>query len=119
MSLPKGIITANEAKELSDNWSNLREKANQTAAEKPDNRSSWYSIEDLENFIKHIKAQNNDVSGIRFYLGVEITKDPKGYTTIFMAPTKVKGSKNIDILNADCMDRGIEGSPPAANYPQQ
>lgn len=119
MSTPKGIITATEARELNDNWTNLRKKETDLAAGKPDNRSSWYSLQDMEDFIAVIKRENKNVNGVRFYLGVETSKaDPKGYTTIFMVPTENNGGKNSDILNAKGMDMGDAGDPPSANYPQ-
>ena len=120
MPTPKGIISSVDAQELSDNWTNLRAKANETAAEKPDNRSSWYSFEDMQDFLNLIKEENENVNGVRFYLGVETTeKDVKGLTTIFMVPTENDGNgNNKDIPNAKGMDRGDDGNPPNAVYPQ-
>ncbi|UAB75316.1 hypothetical protein [Mesoflavibacter sp. SCSIO 43206] len=119
MPKPQGIISAQEAQTLNDNWTNLRAKANEAAAGQPDNRSSWYSLDDMQNFLDYIKEKNDNVNGVRFYLGVETTKeDPKGMTTIFMVPTEEKDGKNIDIEGAEVMDRGLRGDPPPANYPQ-
>lgn len=89
MPKPQGIISAEEAKKLSDNWTKLRTKANEAAAVQPDNRSSWYSLDDMQNFLDFIKEKNNNVNVVRFYLGIETTKeDLKGMTTIFMVPTQ-------------------------------
>ena len=119
MPTPRGIISAEEAKKLSDNWTNLRARANNDAAGQPDNRSSWYSLDDMQNFLNYIKDNNKDVNGVRFYLGVQTSKeDPKGMTTVFMVPTQEKDGKNIDIEGADGMDNGEIGDPPSANYPQ-
>lgn len=119
MPTPRGIISAQEAKTLSDNWTNLRASANNEAAGQPDNRSSWYSLEDMQNFLNYIKDNNKDVNGVRFYLGVQTAKaDPKGMTTVFMVPTQEKDGKNIDIEGADGMDDGVKGNPPSASYPQ-
>lgn len=120
MPTPKGIITYQEAQELNNNWTNLRARANSTAAGKPDNRSSWYSLDDMQNFLNLIMEENPNVNGVRFYLGVETTKeDPKGLTTIFMVPTQDDGDgKNTDIPEAKGMDRGETGDPPEAGYPQ-
>ncbi|WP_452224592.1 hypothetical protein [Lacinutrix chionoecetis] len=119
MPTPKGMITAAEAKELNDNWTDLRASANETAAGKPDNRSSWYSLEDMQNFLNQIKEENPDVNGVRFYLGVETSEeDEKGLTTIFMVPTKDDGrGNNQDIPEANGMDRGAGGMPPGQDYP--
>ncbi|WP_289046120.1 hypothetical protein [uncultured Olleya sp.] len=118
MSRPTGKITATEAEELNDAWTNLRKNANDTAAGKPDNRSTWYSIEDMEAFIEMIKNENSGVNGVRCYLGVQKTdQDPQGYTTIFMVPTERNGNTNQDIIGANGMDRGDGGMPPDQGYP--
>ena len=120
MPTPKGMITAAEAKELNDNWTNQRKAANDQAAGKPDNRSSWYSLDDMQNFLTLIKDANPKANGVRFYLGVDTTEeDPKGLTTIFMMPTEDDGrGENKDIPQAKGMDRGNNGEPPEAGYPQ-
>lgn len=118
MPTPTGIISAAEAQELNDNWTNLRGRANDNAAGKTDNRSSWYSFDDMQNFLDLIKEDNPEVNGVRFYLGVEKTAtDPKGYTTIFMVPTKDNDGENQDIIGARGMDRGDGGMPPGQGYP--
>ncbi|AXO79070.1 hypothetical protein DZC78_01285 [Olleya aquimaris] len=120
MSKPQGVITAKEAIELSDQWTKLRKDANDRAAGKPDNRSSWYSLEEMETFIKMIKEENKSVNGIRFYLGVDkVSKlDQKGYTTIFMVPTEEINGGNHDIIGANGMDRAGNGNPPQSGCPQ-
>ncbi len=119
MATPKGIITAQRAQSLNDNWTTLRAKANEAAAGQPDNRSSWYSLPDMKDFLDYIQENNPKVNGVRFYLGVETSKEnPKGMTTIFMVPTEDDNGSNQDITGADGMDRGDLGDPPQANYPQ-
>ena len=66
MPKPQGIISAQEAQTLNDNWTNLRAKANEAAAGQPDNRSSWYSLDDMQNFLDYTKEKNNNVNGVRF-----------------------------------------------------
>ncbi|QXP58496.1 hypothetical protein [Olleya sp. HaHaR_3_96] len=119
MTKPTGIITAKEAVELSDAWTKLRQDANNTAAGQEDNRSSWFSIDDMEAFIKMIKEENPFVNGVRCYLGVnQISKiNPNGLTTVLMVPTESKGGKNQDIIDANGMDRGDAGMPPGQGYP--
>ncbi|OIQ24022.1 hypothetical protein [Lacinutrix sp. MedPE-SW] len=117
MPNPSGIITPKQAKELNDNWTRLRASANKSSAGQDDNRSSWYSLEDMEQYIELIKNENPNVNGIRFYLGVETTEtDPKGLTTIFMVPTEEKDGENADIAEASGMDRGGVGG--GRSYPQ-
>lgn len=118
MSTPSGKISASQAKTLSDNWTTFRKAANDTAAGQPDNRSSWYSLEDMEAFIAMIKDENSDVNGVRCYLGVDTSESEKGMTTVFMVPTKSDRGKNKDISGANGMDMGENGNPPSASYPQ-
>lgn len=116
---PRGVITPTEAQELNDNWTDLRKGANDRAAGQSDNRSSWYSIQDLKDYIALVEDENPDATGIRFYLGVETTKeDPKGLTTIFIIPTEEIEGENKDIATATGLDRGTNGVPPGAPYPQ-
>ncbi len=99
-----------------------------------DNRSSWYSLAELENYIlyskREAKRQGYEITGFRIYPGVnpEIG-DAEGnpYTTFFLVPTragKQKGSffafqigGNED-TNLPGLDYGGSGDPPQANYPQ-
>lgn len=101
-----------------------------------DNRSSWYSIEDLENYLALAKKQAGELgytmNGVRLYLGAHPTVDNiPGYTTLLMVPTGYqnssegnmiegpqKGGGNNDIPGGDGLDKGSDGVPPAANYPQ-
>ena len=119
---PRGIISAQEAEKLSENWTNLRKTANdQVACNAGDNRSSWYSLEDLTNFIDSVKTSYPNANGLRFYLGVDTSVGKGGHTTIFMVPTELNQKKNrsYDILKADGLDDGGVGYPPTAGYPQQ
>jgi hypothetical protein len=95
---PKGVITPLQAKGLSDNWTTERKRANDSAAKKHgrevDDRSAWWSLEDIENYIIYAKDQSNtlgyDMTGIRVYLGVYGTntgQTKKNLTTMFMVPT--------------------------------
>ncbi|MGB2685841.1 MAG: hypothetical protein WBC43_12585 [Olleya sp.] len=118
MSEPTGKISATEAETLSNAWTKLRQDANNTAAGQEDNRSSWYSLEDMQAFLEMIKEQNPNVNGVRCYLGVQNDKETsKGLTTIFMVPTEDVNGKNMDIKDADGIDRGQGGMPPGAGYP--
>ena len=119
MPSPSGKISASEAKTLNNNWTTFRKTAKDAAAGQPDNRSSWYSLEDMEAFIAMIKDENPNVNGVRCYLGVETSEEnEKGLTTIFMVPTENNRGKNKDISDANGMDKGEDGDPPSAVYPQ-
>lgn len=130
ISTPRGIITAAQAQKLSDNWTDLRKSVNDSVAfNKGDNRSSWYSLDDLNSFIESVKKDHPNADGLRFYLGVDTTVGSGGYTTIFMVPTQPKeegsnenktlnGGGHDDITGANGLDRGDSGHPPTAAYPQ-
>ena len=117
-----GIKTTKEGRAL-DQAFDGRYAAMSKYIGKPDNRSSWWSIEDLESYIAHAKAQATDLgytlNGIRAYEGAE---SDKGYTTIFLAPTghsnTERSNGNGDIPEGDILNAGGEGEPPSANYPQ-
>ncbi len=118
---PSGIISAQDAKDLSDNWTNLRKTVNDSVAfNEGDNRSSWYSLDDLSSFIQTVKTTHPSANGLRFYLGVDTAAGSGGYTTIFMVPTELdaKTKQNNDISGADGLDEGDKGMPPTAAYPQ-
>ena len=117
---PSGVITAKEGISLDTNFNTRHSLLSKDIVKRPDNRSSWYSLDDMQNFLNLIMEENPNVNGVRFYLGVETTKeDPKGLTTIFMVSTQDDGDcKNTDIPEAKGMDRGETGDPPEAGYPQ-
>ncbi|WP_336069206.1 hypothetical protein [Mesoflavibacter sp. CH_XMU1404-2] len=118
-TIPTGIITASEARNLNDNWTSYRKAANDSVAYGgEDNRSSWYSIDDMEYYINYAK-DSLEANGIRLYLGVDTSFDDGGLTTIFMVPTKagLRGNPPKDISTANALDRGTGGTPPGQGYP--
>jgi len=119
---PSGVKTSEEAKKL-DQAFDGRHAVMSKCIDKQDNRSSWWSIEDLENYIAYAKEQaaklNYQLTGIRAYEGAE---EDMGYTTIFLAPTGYsktgRAAGNGDIPGGDVLNAGGNGNPPSANYPQ-
>lgn len=117
--VPAGVITPAQARGLDENWTTFRKTANDNAAGKPDNRSSWYALADMENYIALTRSEQDKVNGFRLYLGVKTTEtDETGYTTIFIVPTENARGVNKDIPTAKVLDMGAAGHPPQANYPQ-
>jgi len=122
---PRGVITPAEAKTLNSNWTNLRKAANDAVAQnKIDNRSSWYSIKDVRDYLNLVEKENSKVTGIRLYLGVDGDIAAGGKTTIFMIPTtpvgtgsRSGGDPNLDDPNGSGLDRGHAGIPPGQGYP--
>lgn len=133
MTTPNGIITSKEAMALDKAFNSRHKLISDSIVGRPDNRSSWWSIEDIEAFISLAKEQSKklgyDMNGIRVYLGAHADeKNEVGYTTMFMVPTgnpslsegKVLSAPpgNGDIPGGDGLNDGSAGDPPAANYPQ-
>lgn len=128
MSTPKGIITSTEASKLDKAFDSRHTLISTNIVKRPDNRSSWWSLKDLEDFIAHAKNQATndlkyDLNGFRMYLGAhEVERGQEGYTTIFMVPTGEKSGSgktgNPDIPLADVFNKGDNGQPPQAHYPQ-
>ncbi len=117
-----GIKTSKEGRAL-DQAFNGRYAVMSKYIGKEDNRSSWWSVEDLEAYIAHAKTQAKELgytlNGIRAYEGAE---SDKGYTTIFLSPTGTSNTErsngNGDIPGGDILNAGQQGHPPSANYPQ-
>ncbi|WP_339756371.1 hypothetical protein [uncultured Winogradskyella sp.] len=133
---PKGLITPKEAKVLDAAYS-FRHKiisdslfSNTTTG---DNRSSWWSLEDIQNYIKHAENQAGELGyimdGLRVYLGAyPDAKGETGLTTMFFIPTGYNNTSegsmmplrggSGDISGGDGLNMGESGKPPGANYPQ-
>ena len=130
MTNPKGIITPKEAKELNDAFTERCELITKNITKKPDNRLSWYSLEDIRAYLNYAENQAKELgyemNGIRIYCGAYPTIDGKaGYSTSFIVPTariidgKDGGGGNGDIPDGDGLNKGSNGNPPDSDYPQQ
>jgi len=134
---PKGIISPAEIKVLTEAYNPRYEAINDSifrGVKGGDNRSSWYSLEDLSNFLTLAEKQASDLKytmdGVRLYLGAHpAVGNVPGYTTLLFVPTgypmgeegAVFGAKqggNGDIPGGNGLDMGEQGKPPGANYPQ-
>jgi hypothetical protein len=136
---PSGLITPAQAKALDANWTATRKRAVDSAAGRPDNRSSWWSLEDIQNYLAYAENQADslgyEMNGIRVYLGVYPGNAPNGkadYTTMFIVPTgkKLHSGSNFNLFNfstlagggdipgGDGINDGGNGYPPDASYPQ-
>ena len=129
MAKIKGLITSDEAKELDANYTARYNLVSKDITKRDDNRSSWFSIEDLKAFIKHAEdqavAKKLTLDGIRIYNGAYKEEDGKpGYSTVFLIPTAANSlgkdgdEGSPDIEGNDGLNRGHVGFPPGANYPQ-
>ncbi len=123
---PRGVITSKDA-EIMDQAFNERYAAMSKCIGKDDNRSSWWSLDDMRNFLDYAENQAKSLGytmdGVRVYEGAH---GEKGYTSMFIAPTGSKGTGGSrqaagsgDIPGGDVLNAGSGGNPPSANYPQQ
>ena len=134
---PKGIISSKQASVL-DKAYNLKHRIiNDSLFKKStdggDNRSSWWAIEDIQNYINHAENQAGELGytmdGLRVYLGsYPDANGETGLTTMFFVPTGIENTSKGslfsiqlgggDIPGGDGLNLGHDGKPPGANYPQ-
>lgn len=125
-----GIITPEEAKQLSDAFTPRSELISRDITKRPDNRSSWFALKDIRAYLdyaeKQAKEHGHEMNGIRIYCGAYPEKDGKpGYSTSFIVPTadipsgKDGGGDNADLPGGDGLNKGGNGIPPGTGYPQQ
>lgn len=134
---PKDVITPDQAKILNNNWTEYRKAAVDSAAARQgreiDNRSTWWSIKNIENYIAYSKQQTDSLgyglTGLRVYLGVygkNAGQTKRDLTTMFIVPTvkKVKDKASMNPFNfqeeGDCPECPPlnEGHGGGRGYPQ-
>ncbi|WNH10532.1 hypothetical protein [Thalassobellus suaedae] len=119
---PKGVISVEKAKELNANWTLHRKASVDSAAQKQgrnqDDRSTYWSLEDIENYLGYAKNQADSLgyqmTGIRVYLGVygkNAGQTKKDLTTMFIVPTGKKSTESSLNLNFRGNDGDIPGEP--------
>ncbi|MCB0398988.1 MAG: hypothetical protein KDD26_05070 [Winogradskyella sp.] len=135
MTKPNGLITPSEIEALDQAYNSRHTIISDSLIKTPDNRSSWYSIEEIESYIAYAKQQAGSLGytldGLRIYAGAyPDTKEGPGLMTMFFVPTgskivsegsmlpTVQGGGSNDLQGADGLNRGSGGEPPSANYPQ-
>ncbi len=135
---PKGLITPAEARVLDKAFNSRHRLISDSIVRRPDNRSTWYSLDDMHNYLNYAENEAKDLgytmNGVRVYLGAyPDTTTENGYTTMFFIPTgtlmgEAKASMNpynfastsnyLDIPGGYGLNDGQQGNPPSANYPQ-
>jgi hypothetical protein len=137
VAAPKGIISPKEAKVLDQAYNLKHRIINDSLYKKStdggDNRSSWWSVEDIQDYISHAEYQAGELGyvldGLRLYLGAyPDVNGETGLTTMFFIPTGYKNTskgstfslqpRGGDIPGGDGLNYGESGQPPKANYPQ-
>ncbi|MFG6687479.1 hypothetical protein ACGK9U_12910 [Mariniflexile sp. HNIBRBA6329] len=131
---PSGVISVEQAKELNANWTLHRKAAVDSAAQKQgraqDDRSTYWSLDEIENYLGYAKNQADslgyNMTGIRVYLGVygkNAGQTKKDLTTMFIVPTgkqKKSHASSVNLFNFQDVDvpplnRGTGGD---RGYPQ-
>ncbi|MGZ0014762.1 hypothetical protein [Yeosuana sp. AK3] len=132
---PKGVITIEKAKALNANWTLYRKAAVDSAAKKQgrnqDDRSSSWSLEDVENYLAYAKSQSDslgyDMTGIRVYLGVygkNAGQAKKDLTTMFIVPTGKITKSEASVIMFPLKDGDLpvdplnDGTGGDGSYPQ-
>lgn len=133
---PKGIIKPAEIRVLTQAYNPRYQAINDTlfkGVAGGDNRSSWYGLEDLRNYLTIAEDQASTLGytmdGIRIYPGAHPGdgKNP-GYSTYLFVPTGYLNTSEgnmlylqhggDDIPGGNGLNKGDDGQPPGANYPQ-
>ena len=133
---PSGVISPERAAVLNDEWTKTRVSAINKARTEPDNRSDWWSLEDMRNYLDYAENQATELGyemdGVRVYYAAYPENDGSenaGNSTIFMVPTgdsftnkngeflRPDSYGSDDIPDADGLNRGHDGMPPGAGYP--
>ncbi|NRD19926.1 hypothetical protein HNV08_07695 [Winogradskyella eckloniae] len=134
---PNGIISSKQASALDAGYNVKHKIINDSLFKNSknggDNRSSWWSVEEIQNYINHAEQQTGEMGytmdGLRVYLGSYPDANGKtGLTTMFIVPTGIKNVStgsiisfqggSHDISGADGLNVSQHGKPPGANYPQ-
>ena len=89
-------IKPKEAKILCDNYDD-KHKALSKKIGTDDNRSGYLTLQELRNYINYIENANENIDGVRIYLG---SNAKTKLTTMFIAPTsKEKDNTTLNVLN--------------------
>ncbi len=135
---PKGIITPEQATILDEAFNSRHQLISDSIVKRSDNRSSWYSLKDLRDYLtlaeKQASGLGYTMNGVRIYLGAYPNiANEVGYTTMFFIPTGTQNTmaegnmnplhfapppNNPDIPGGNGLNDGTPGIPPGANYPQ-
>lgn len=125
MERPGKCITVEEARELQKTWKETRGREIQRGQGYEDCCEFWYSVTELEEYIKYVKEKSEEQGinnpGLRIYLGAYPSQGrKKGLSTIFIAPTKDEAeiaddesqTYRLNNYSIDPMNDSQQGWPP-------
>lgn len=101
-------IKPNDAIKLCNNF-DTKYNALSKVIGKEDNRSVLFTIKELKNYITYLEKTNENIDGLRVYLG---SNGDTKLTTVFFAST-IQGKDNTTL---DCFNFGDSGIPPEKKY---
>jgi hypothetical protein len=106
-------ITPTQAKKLCDNFDVKYAELSKLIG-KDDNRSCYFSLPDLKNYIAYLEKSNQKIDGIRIYFGSydKTEKNKEDMTTVFLAPT----SNKVDDLTLNSLNYGEGSFPPQKKF---
>lgn len=115
MEKPKKCISVEEARKEQDEWVKTRGKEIERGQGYKDTREFWYSLDELQEYLDYVREKSREQGvekpGIRIYLGAYPNiKEKKGYTTIFLAPTK-EASQQTEVASEDSDPNNYEIEP--------
>tara|TARA_R110000850_G_scaffold150497_1_gene273172 strand:- start:65410 stop:65766 length:357 start_codon:yes stop_codon:yes gene_type:complete len=115
MSKPTKCIPVDTAKTLHENWINTRQEAIDRAIGEEDNRSCFYTVAELKEYLDYVTEMSNEQNitnpGIRLYFAA-YNQDSNKKATIFLAPTVGDTHNTENNYNIDPFNFGSAGHPP-------
>ncbi|MBL4745595.1 MAG: hypothetical protein JKY08_04445 [Flavobacteriaceae bacterium] len=132
---PNGLISPSQARKLNEQFIKTRSKEMNKIVKKLTNDkkeqdvySTWFSIEELENFIAYTKEQATEkgkkLTGLNVFLGAYATdsKHPEksDLSTVFFAPTTETNKLDVAVVSTEpdtdleVLNKGTIGFPPSA-----
>lgn len=115
MEKPKKCISVEEARREQDQWVRTRGKDIREGEGYEDTREFWYSLDELQEYLDYGREKSKEQGvrkpGFRFFLGAyPTTKEKKGYSTLFLAPTK-EAVEETEITDEDSDPNNYEIEP--------
>ena len=127
---PKGLITPTEIETLTQAYDDRYNAINSvvfSGTGVKDNRSSWFSLDDLRNYLTLVEGQAKTagftMDGVRIYPGAHPGDgEAPGLSTFLFVPTGYRtgeeGGGSGDLTEGNGLNKGTDGEPPFSNYPQ-
>ncbi|MFT4849223.1 MAG: hypothetical protein ACI83B_001761 [Sediminicola sp.] len=115
MAKPIKCISELEARQLQKNWIDTRAKDIDKAMDEEDARSVFYSVAELEEYLKYVKSESTKQGvsdpGVRIYFAAYNDAKSKK-ATAFLAPTKGDTKTSDTNYEIEAYNRGSDGWPP-------